>query len=237
MEWLPKGWIPKAIAVDIDGTITDYNKKLHLGAIEALRRLEDAGIPIILATGNVRAITYGLMRFIGASGPIVCENGGVVWHPSWDEPIVRADGARARNCAQDMAKDIDVDPKGITTNAWRESEWCLFKDEDLEEVNNWVQNSVYSDLAVVKTGFAIHLMEPHLSKGEGLKVALEKIGVSPKDVLAVGDAPNDIPMFELVGHSVAVGGCFDSLAEVASVVSPYPHGDTFAPLVEAILNQ
>ena len=44
-------------------------------------------------------------------------------------------------------------------------------------------------------------------------------------------------MFELVGHSVAVGGCFDSLAEVASVVSPYPHGDTFAPLVEAILNQ
>ena len=237
MEWLPKGWIPKAIAVDIDGTITDYNKKLHLGAIEALRRLEDAGIPIILATGNVRAITYGLMRFIGASGPIVCENGGVVWHPTWDEPIVRADGARARNCAQDMAKDIDVDPEGITTNAWRESEWCLFKDEDLGEVNNWVQNSVYSDLAVVKTGFAIHLMEPHLSKGEGLKVALEKIGLSPKDVLAVGDAPNDIPMFELVGHSVAVGGCFDSLAEVASVVSPYPHGDTFAPLVEAILNQ
>ena len=48
--------------------------------------------------------------------------------------------------------------------------------------------------------------------------------------------PVDIPMFELVGHSVAVGGCFDSLAEVASVVSPYPHGDTFKPLVDAILS-
>ena len=89
MQWLPDGWRPKAIAVDIDGTITDYNKKLHLEAIEALRRLEDAGIPVILATGNVRAITYGLSRFIGASGPMVCENGGVVWHPTWDEPIVR----------------------------------------------------------------------------------------------------------------------------------------------------
>ena len=221
--------------MDIDGTITDYNKILHLEAIEALRRLEDAGIPVILATGNVRAITYGLSRFIGASGPMVCENGGVVWHPSWDEPIVRADGARAKKCAQDMAKHIDIDPEGITTNAWRESEWCLFKHEDLDAVNDWVSNSEYSDLAVVKTGFAIHLMEPHLSKGEGLRVALQNMGLSPDDILAVGDAPNDIPMFELVGHSVAVGGCFNSLAEVASVVSPYPHGDTFKPLVDAIL--
>ena len=237
MEWFPKGWMPKAIAVDIDGTITDYNKKLHLDAIHSLRRLEDAGIPIIIATGNVRAITYGLWRFIGASGPMVCENGGVVWHPKWGEPIVRADGARARKCADEMAKVIDIDPIGITTNAWRESEWCLFVEEDLNLINQWVNNSEYSDLSVVRTGFAIHLMEPHLSKGEGLKVALEKMGISPDDVLAVGDAPNDIPMFELVGHSVAVGGCFDSLAEVASVVSPYPHGDTFAPLVEAILNQ
>lgn len=235
MQWLPDGWKPRAIAVDIDGTITDYNKILHLEAIEALRRLEDAGIPVILATGNVRAITYGLSRFIGASGPMVCENGGVVWHPTWDEPIVRADGARAKKCAQDMAKHIDIDPEGITTNAWRESEWCLFKHEDLDAVNDWVSNSEYSDLAVVKTGFAIHLMEPHLSKGEGLKVALQNMGLSPDDILAVGDAPNDIPMFELVGHSVAVGGCFNSLAEVASVVSPYPHGDTFKPLVDAIL--
>ena len=75
MQWIPDGWKPKAIAVDIDGTITDYNKKLHLEAINALRRIEEAGIPIILATGNVRAITYGLSRFIGATGPMVCENG------------------------------------------------------------------------------------------------------------------------------------------------------------------
>ena len=99
---------------------------------------------------------------------MVCENGGVVWHPSWDEPIVRGDGARAMKCAQDMALDIDIDPEGITTNAWRESEWCLFKDEDLDAVNNWVSNSEYSDLSVVRS-FAIHLMEPHLSKGEGSK--------------------------------------------------------------------
>tara|TARA_B100001094_G_scaffold312870_1_gene350035 strand:+ start:7372 stop:8100 length:729 start_codon:yes stop_codon:yes gene_type:complete len=235
MQWLPEGWIPKAIAVDIDGTITDNNKKIHLGAIESLRRLEDAGIPIILATGNVRAITYGLWRFIGASGPMVCENGGVVWHPEWDGPVVRADGKRAKDAAKILAERLELDAEGITTNAWRESEWCLFPDEDLEAITNLISDSDYSDLSVVKTGFAIHLMEPQLSKAQGLKVALKRMGISPSDVLAVGDAPNDISMFEFVGHSIAVGGCFEELAAVADVISPYPNGDTFAPLVDSIL--
>ncbi len=237
MNWLPQGWKPKAVAVDIDGTITDSDKKIHLGAIKQLRKLEEAGIPVILATGNVRAITYGLWRFIGASGPMVCENGGVVWHPKWGDPIVRANGERARKCAEDMAKEIDIDPRGITTNTWRESEWCLFTHENLDAVSEWVSNSKYSDLTVVKTGFAIHLMEPNLSKGEGLAVALEKMQISPDDVLAVGDAPNDISMFEYLGRSVAVGGCFQDLADVADVVSPHMHGDTFAPLVESILGK
>ena len=235
MQWLPEGWKPKAVAVDIDGTITDSNKKIHLGAIAALRRLEEAGIPVILATGNVRGITYGLWRFIGASGPMVCENGGVVWHPEWGEPIVRADGGRAKMAAEMVGKKLGLDSQGITTNAWRESEWCLFPDEDLNAINEIISNSEYSDLSVIRTGFAIHLMEPHLSKGEGLAVALAKIGLDASEILAVGDAPNDISMFEYVGHTVAVGGSFEELAAIADVLSPFPHGETFQPLVDAIL--
>ena len=102
--------------------------------------------------------------------------------------------------------------------------------KNLDAVSEWVSNSKYSDLTVVKTGFAIHLMEPNLSKGEGLAVALEKMQISPDDVLAVGDAPNDISMFEYLGRSVAVGGCFQELADVADVVSPHMHGDTSLPL-------
>lgn len=235
MQWLPDGWKPKAVAVDIDGTITDSNKKIHLGAIAALRRLEEAGIPVILATGNVRGITYGLWRFIGASGPMVCENGGVVWHPEWGDPIVRADGGRAKMAAEMVGKKLGLDSQGITTNAWRESEWCLFPDEDLDAINEIISNSEYSDLSVIRTGFAIHLMEPHLSKGEGLAVALAKIGLDASEILAVGDAPNDISMFEYVGHTVAVGGSFEELAAIADVLSPFPHGETFQPLVDAIL--
>ena len=235
MQWLPQGWIPKAIAVDIDGTLTDSNKEIYLEAIEALRRLEDAGIPIILATGNVRAITYGLWRFIGATGPMVCENGGVVWHPDWDEPIVRADGSRARKAGQMLEDKLGIDSRGITTNAWRESEWCLFPDENLENVAELISKSEFSDLSVVKTGFAIHLMEPHLSKGNGLEILFKHMGWSLEDMLCVGDAPNDLSMFEKAGWSIAVKGAFDSVMQAADVCSPHLHGDTFEPLVEAIL--
>ena len=69
-----------------------------------------------------------------------------------------------------------------------------------------------------------------------MQVTLDKLGISAEDVLAIGDAPNDISMFEYVGHSIAFGGSFEELAAVADVVSPFPLGDTFKPLVDSILS-
>ena len=70
MEWLPEGWCPRVVVIDIDGTITDGKKHLSTEAVQAVRRLEDAGIPVVLATGNVRPVTYGLWRFLGLSAPM-----------------------------------------------------------------------------------------------------------------------------------------------------------------------
>ena len=67
MEWLPPAWCPKVVVIDIDGTITDGEKHLSMQAVESIRQLEKAGIPVVLATGNVRPITYGLWRFLGLS--------------------------------------------------------------------------------------------------------------------------------------------------------------------------
>ena len=43
----------EAIAVDIDGTITDDKRQICISAIETLRKAEKAGIPTIIVTGNV----------------------------------------------------------------------------------------------------------------------------------------------------------------------------------------
>ena len=66
---------------------------------------------------------------------------------------------------------------------------------------------------------------------------LDKMGLTPEDLLCVGDAPNDLSMFEIAHWSVAVGGAFAYVAKSADVESPFPHGKTIAPLVNSILNE
>ena len=113
MEWLPANWSPKIVAVDIDGTLTDTKKQLNTRALDALKRLEEHGIPVILATGNVRAITYGLWRFLKLTGPICCENGGVLWHPSFDKPMLQAKGEEARQAAEWLSTVMELDQKEL----------------------------------------------------------------------------------------------------------------------------
>ncbi len=237
MQWLPDGWYPKIVAVDIDGTLTDDKKQLSIIAINSLRRLEEHGIPVVLSTGNVRPVAYGLWRFLGLSGPICCENGGVIWHSNWDETVVRASGNEAYDAATWLATQIeDLNAEGIESNKWRESEWCLYPDEDLDAITKAIGRSVWSHLSVVRTGFAIHLMDPVVSKGQGLADMCQRIGWDRDDILCVGDAPNDLSMFEFCHWSVAVGGAFDVVKDAADVQSPLPHGETFGPLVDAIIN-
>lgn len=238
MEWLPDGWVPSVVAVDIDGTITDDHKRINLDAVKALRRLEAHGIPVVLATGNVRPITYGLWRFIGLSGPICCENGGVLWSPEWEEAVLRATKDEAQAAADWLAEQVNgLDPVGIWSNQWRESEWCLKPTEDLEAIQAAMAEGRWSNLEVIRTGFAIHLMDPVISKGQGLAELAERHDWSLDDMLVVGDAPNDLSMFEAAAWSVAVGGAFREVTAAASVSSPHLHGDTFPPLVQSIVDR
>ena len=69
----------EAIAVDIDGTITDEKRRLCHSSLDALRKAEDAGIPVIIVTGNISHFTYAVATMIGTSGGMVCENGGAIY--------------------------------------------------------------------------------------------------------------------------------------------------------------
>lgn len=68
----------KAVVVDIDGTITDSKRMIQPQGIEALRQVQQKGVAVMLSSGNVLPITFGLSIFIGLKGPVIAENGGVV---------------------------------------------------------------------------------------------------------------------------------------------------------------
>ena len=237
---LTNGRRPAMLICDIDGTLTDEHYGLHPGLPEAFRRLEAIGIPVALATGNVRPVAWALSRHLGLTGPLICENGGVVWDWRRENEIhYLANGTRARLACEWLATKIPgLDPVGISSNAWRESEWCLHTHEDNEAIQRELALSEWSDLEVVRTGFAIHINEPSMNKGAGIRLALEPLGIDPGECFGVGDSPNDLPMFSTVGWAVAVGSAYPEVKAAANAIASdeLVGGHAVIALIEEILS-
>ncbi|MDR2068416.1 MAG: Cof-type HAD-IIB family hydrolase [Spirochaetaceae bacterium] len=49
----------------------------------------------------------------------------------------------------------------------------------------------------------LELMAPEVSKGRGLKLAMDHLGLSSGELIALGDEENDLPLFETAGFSAA----------------------------------
>jgi hypothetical protein len=81
----------KALVTDIDGTITNHVRRISLPAIEAIRRLVDGGVPVVLASGNTLCFMDGIAKMVGTDGTVICENGGVWRRGFFGEPVVEGD--------------------------------------------------------------------------------------------------------------------------------------------------
>jgi len=65
----------KALAVDIDGTLTDMNRVLCPASLQAMRGLE---VPVILSTGNTHCFSRTVSILLGTPRIFIAENGGVL---------------------------------------------------------------------------------------------------------------------------------------------------------------
>src|SRR5512137_1147787 len=65
----------KALAVDIDGTLSDASRVLCPRAVQAMRGLK---VPVVLSTGNTHCFTRTVSVLLGTPHIYICENGGVI---------------------------------------------------------------------------------------------------------------------------------------------------------------
>ena len=216
MDGLPEELDIDMIVFDVDGTLLDF-RGFHPELIPLVRQLEERGIIVSLASGRTLPNITPIRQALGISGFIVAENGGGVWDSAEGQEIrILADGSRPKQAAQWLATQIDgFDVKGIESNLWRETEWCMIETGMEHQMRELLSQTEWSDLLVVSTGFAIHITCPGVDKEAGLRVALEQRGVAPSRVLSCGDALNDIPMFEYCGYSVAVNSSLGEVVEAA----------------------
>jgi phosphoglycolate phosphatase (TIGR01487 family) len=208
----------KAVVVDIDGTLTDMNKIMSTSGIDALRKVQDNGVPVSLASGNVLPVAYGLSTYLGLKGPIVAENGGVV---SYREEIYQvAEGRVPERAFEHLRTRMPVER--LFTDRWRTTEVALRRTADLERVRAELKGW---DVVIEATGFAIHIMDPGHGKLAGVTKMADIVGIDVSQVAAFGDSDNDVGMLRGCGESVAVANASDGAKSVARYVSPFSHAD------------
>ncbi len=208
----------KAVAVDVDGTLADDARRVNLRAVAALREVQDSGVPVMLASGNVLPIAYALSNYLGLTGPVVAENGGIVCYRQ--KVWVLADSSKPRAAYDHLSKEMESER--LFTDRWRETEVGLRREVDLEEVRRRLRGW---DVEVQTTGWAIHIMEKGMNKLVGVRKACETLGVSVDDVAAIGDSDNDEAMIRECGWGIAVGNAFEGTKRAASFVASRDDGE------------
>jgi len=74
-----------------------------------------------------------------------------------------------------------------------------------------------------------------VNKGSGLKFLAETLGISPDEIMAIGDNNNDLTMLEYAVHSVAMGNSDDSIKKIARYVTDTNDNDGAAKAIERII--
>lgn len=64
----------------------------------------------------------------------------------------------------------------------------------------------------------LEIVPPGTSKGSGVKLLLDHLGVSPKEIMAIGDGENDVEMLELASLGIALGNGSEKTKAVADVI-------------------
>lgn len=102
------------------------------------------------------------------------------------------------------------------------------------EFNGQLRFSIARSPAFPKIDF-INIINPSVSKGEALKALASFLGIEMKEVIAIGDGLNDIPLLEAAGLAVAMGNAFPEVKQVADYITLDVKHSGVAAVVERFL--
>ena len=197
----------KAIACDVDQTLTDEFALLDMNAVETIRCLEAGAVPVILVTSREYMTAGSLSTFMGACGVVAAEDGTVIGN-SWDllqGPTILGDPAKIEHGLAVLRQALGDQ---MTVFPWlgRVCSACLLHSPTYSAAEGNVilaENEVGARL--LDSGVAYLLIDADTNKGRGLREAARLLNVEPESIVAIGDNFNDLDMFDVAGYSIAVG--------------------------------
>lgn len=212
----------KTFAVDIDGTITENGGgRIHLDALEALRRLTNMGHNVIYVTGRSSVEGFLLSVFGGTTKIAVGENGGCISFDS-DDHLLLGNLEDCNNAFDVIKNNIEnVKKKSVFP---RMTEVVLERTFDLDLARKLLSEKNIS-VELSDSQYAYHINSTGIDKGTGFTKIMKKLSISRDDVIAIGDSATDIPLFKVAKTSIALGNASDQVKSEATMVMSAKAGD------------
>ena len=124
---------------------------------------------------------------------------------------------------------------------------CVFSSMELESIQSIKEEINLKNLGIVNLSkclinnelpkekpFFLDVTCKGTSKGEAIKKMCEYLKIDLKDSIALGDSYNDLSMFDVVGHSVAMGNAPDDIKRIVDEVTDSNNEDGVAKFLEKL---
>lgn len=213
------------VATDYDGTLAT-NGLVRQEAVQALERLRASGRRLILVTGREVPDLLHVFGPVDLFECIVAENGAVLYRPAGRDTKVLAEPPPdqfVRALREKRLEPLSVGKVVVatsTSNATRVLE--VIRDLGLE-------------LQPIFNKDSLMVLPPGVDKATGLAAALAGMGVSPPNVVGIGDAENDHALLRFCGFGVAVANAVPLLKERADLVTQAADGAGVAELAARLV--
>ncbi len=214
-----------ALAVDYDGTAA-VDDRLTDSAAAAIERLRVSGRRAVLVTGRRVADLLLVCPSLDLFDLIVAENGAVLYDPKQHDEIPLASPLPASFAERLRERGVEPLEIGNVIVATHEPHGAVMLD---------VIRELGLELQVVFNRSAIMALPPGVNKGSGLQFALRKLGLSPHEAVAIGDAENDHSLLDCCECGVAVANAVPSLKKRAAFVTQGANGAGVAELIDELV--
>lgn len=213
-----------ALVCDYDGTLATRGI-VSSETTEALHAVLDSGKKLLLATGRELPDLLAVCPEIELFEWVIAENGAVLFHPATGKKETLG----------------QAPPESMFRRLREEHIGPVARGEVVAAVDSKYATQLKASLQAQKVPYHVILNKDSamilpvgIDKGTGVLVALHRIGISPREVVAVGDGENDLHLFRVVGCRVALANAVEELCEAADFVTSSPNGEGVREMIERL---
>ena len=223
----------RLLVFDIDGVLTDGEAQALdlplLAQLADMNRAARAGAqlpPVTLCTGRPAPYVEVMLQAIDGHLPGVFENGAGLYFPRGyrfvRNPAV--DGQTDMHTVRQQLQEGLVNSGFAFFQPGKEYTLTLFAEDPadtplLESRATEALGPLSEAVSLVYSTSCLNVLPAGIDKAQGIVFLGEETGVSPQQMLGVGDSDVDIPFLTLVGHAAAPANAVPAVKALAQFVA------------------